>query len=111
MERHREETSCSHSLARLNELGYEEELVRGLSFWGILGMGIGIICLPATVYAITVIAVLEGGAVSESLLTRKRPSQLPVTHTPTFIGFLYGWVAWGLITIPIVMSMGEMCST
>ena len=34
---------------RLNELGYEQELVRSMSFLGVLGMGISTVCLPFTV--------------------------------------------------------------
>ncbi|KAL8279468.1 hypothetical protein RQP46_008030 [Phenoliferia psychrophenolica] len=52
---------------RLNELGYEQELVRGISFLGLLGMGAGIVCLPATTYAITVIAFTEGGPASSTV--------------------------------------------
>ncbi|KAK4699261.1 choline transport protein, partial [Phenoliferia sp. Uapishka_3] len=73
---------------RLNELGYEQELDRSLSFLGILGLGMGLVCLPYTVYAISCIMFTEGGAVD----------------------FIYGWGIWGLLTIPIVLSMGEICS-
>ncbi|KAK4688951.1 choline transport protein, partial [Tremellales sp. Uapishka_1] len=85
---------------RLQELGYEQELVRGISFWGILGMGICTLCLPLTVSdfgsselqlirgSTTVIVMLEGG---------------PVT-------FLWGWLIWGLISIVIACCMGELVS-
>ncbi|ORY26032.1 amino acid/polyamine transporter I [Naematelia encephala] len=73
---------------RLQELGYEQELVRGISFLGIFGMGLCILCLPVTVYAISVTVMVLGGPVS----------------------FLWGWLVWGIISIIIACCMGELVS-
>ncbi|KAK4687521.1 choline transport protein, partial [Tremellales sp. Uapishka_1] len=82
------DTESIRSGNRLAELGYEQELVRGLSFWGVLGLAMGVLCLPFTAYAISVICFTEGGAVT----------------------FIYGWTIWGLLSLPMVVSLGEICS-
>lgn len=74
--------------ARLEEMGYKQELTRNLGMISVLGLSFAIMAVPFGTSTTLNIALTDGG---------------PVT-------ILYGWIFVSLVSLCIASSLAEICS-